>query len=77
MTRGLEVPVLDVNETLSDLEPLRARLIDSGAAVLRGLLSGVELSCGLEDAGSRVPGGFPELDVHPGVPAVARALAEG
>lgn len=32
MTAALDVVVLDVNETLSDLEPLRARFTDSGAA---------------------------------------------
>lgn len=110
MSRDVAVAVLDVNETLSDLEPLRARLLDTGApghllgtwfagtlrdgfalaaagrarpfseigaAVLRGLLSGVELSCPLEDAVSRVLEGIPELDVHPDVPAGVRTLAAG
>ena len=31
MTRVVEVVVLDVNETLSDLEPLRRRFTDIGA----------------------------------------------
>jgi 2-haloacid dehalogenase len=107
MTATLDVAVLDVNETLSDLEPLRSRFTDSGApshlletwfagtlrdgfalaaagrsrafpdvgaAVLRGLLSGLDVNCPLEQAVSHVLDGFPELDVHPDVPAGLRAL---
>lgn len=105
----VEVVVLDVNETLSDLSPLRERFTDSGApghllqtwfagtlrdgfalaaagrsqpfpavgaAVLRGLLTGLDLSRPLDDAVSHVLSGFPELDVHPDVPAGLRALAD-
>jgi 2-haloacid dehalogenase len=107
---GTDVVVLDVNETLSDLEPLRQRfadvgapghLLDSwfaatlrdgfalaalgsaqpfpavGAAVLRGLLSGRELTQPLDDAVSSVLEGVSQLDVHPDVPFGLRALAEG
>ena len=110
MTASLEVVVLDVNETLSDLEPLRSRFTDSGApghlldtwfaatlrdgfglaaaglfrpfpelgaAVLRGLLSGLHLTRPLGDAVSHVLDGFPELEVHPDVPAGLRSLADG
>ncbi len=106
----VELVVLDVNETLSDLSPLRKRFTDSGApahlletwfaatlrdgfalaaagrsqpfpavgaAVLRGLLSGLDLSRRLDEAVSHVLDGFPELDVHPDVPAGLRALADG
>lgn len=109
MTGPVEVVVLDVNETLSDLEPLRARFTDSGApghlletwfastlrdgfalaaagrarpfpdvgaAVLRGLLAGLELERPLEDAVTHVLNGFPQLDVHPDVPAGLQALAD-
>lgn len=107
MTFAVEVVVLDVNESLSDLEPLRTRFTDSGApghlletwfastlrdgfalaaaqqsrrfpdvgaAVLRGLLSGVELTRPVDEAVSHVLEGFPLLDVHPDVPAGLRAL---
>lgn len=110
LTRLVDVVVLDVNETLSDFEPLRRRFTDSGApghlfetwfagtlrdgfalaaagrarpfpvvaaAVLRGLLSGLDLSRSLEEAVSHVLDGFPELDVHADVPAGLRALVEG
>ena len=40
-----------------------------GAAVLSGLLSGLGLSGPLDEAVSHVLDGFPELDVHPDVPA--------
>ncbi len=106
----VELVVLDVNETLSDLSPLRKHFTDSGApahlletwfaatlrdgfalaaagrsqpfpavgaAVLRGLLSGLDLSCPLDEAVSHVLDGFPELDVHPDVPAGLRALPDG
>ena len=112
MTRELtvELVVLDVNETLSDLSPLRKRFTDSGApahlletwfaatlrdgfalaaagrsqpfpavgaAVLRGLLSGLDLSRPLDETVSHVLDAFPELDVHPDVPAGLRALTDG
>lgn len=109
MTDGVEVVVLDVNETLSDLEPLRARFTDSGApghlldtwfastlrdgfglaaagrarpfpdvgaAVLRGLLTGLDLERPIEDAVAHVLDGFPQLDVHPDVPTGLRVLAD-
>ncbi|CAN5226266.1 haloacid dehalogenase type II [soil metagenome] len=109
-TGALDVVVLDVNETLSDLEPLRARFTacgapghllelwfagtlrdgfalaaaqrartfrEVGAAVLRGLLAGLDLDRPVEDAVTHVLSGIPELDVHPDVPAGVRALAEG
>lgn len=109
MTASLDVAVLDVNETLSDLEPLRSRFTASGApghlletwfagtlrdgfalaaagrsqpfasigaAVLRGLLTGLELDRPVEEAVAHVLGGIPELDVHPDVPAGVRALAD-
>lgn len=105
----VELVVLDVNETLSDLSPLRARFTDSGApghlletwfagtlrdgfalaaagraqpfprvgaAVLRGLLSGLELDRPLEQAVSHVLDGFPELELHPDVAPGLRALAD-
>ena len=108
MTRPVEVAVLDVNESLSGLEPLRARFTDSGApghlldtwfastlrdgfalaaaqrsmpfpevaaAVLRGLLSGVQLTQPVDEAVAHVLAGFPLLDVHPDVPAGVRALS--
>ncbi|HVM28040.1 MAG TPA: haloacid dehalogenase type II [Mycobacteriales bacterium] len=110
MSGRVEVVVLDVNETLSDLTPLRARfgdvgapehLLDTwfaavlrdgfalaaagraqpfpaiGAAVLRGLLSGRDLTRRLDDAVEHVLDGIPRLDVHPDVPAGVRALADG
>jgi 2-haloacid dehalogenase len=105
----VELVVLDVNETLSDLSPLRARFTDSGAAghlletwfagtlrdgfalaaaeraqpfprvgaaVLRGLLSGLDLDRPLEQAVSHVLDGFPELELHPDVAPGLRALAD-
>jgi 2-haloacid dehalogenase len=105
----VEVVVLDVNETLSDMEPLRQRFADSGApehlldtwfastlrdgfalaaagrarpfpvvgaGALRALLSGRELQRPVEEAVAHVLGGFPELDVHPDVPAGLRMMAE-
>ena len=109
MTASADVVVLDVNESLSDLEPLRARFTDSGApgylletwfastlrdgfalaaaqqgrpfpevgaAVLRGMLSGLQLDRPLDDAVSHVLDGVLLLDVHPDVPAGLRVLAE-
>lgn len=106
---AVQVVVLDVNETLSDLEPLRKRFVGVGApghlletwfsgvlrdgfalaaagraqpfpaigaAGLRGLLTGLALDRPLEQAVSHVLSGFPELEVHPDVPAGLRALAE-
>jgi len=109
VTGVVEVVVLDVNETLSDLEPLRARFTDCrapahlldtwfaatlrdgfalaaagraqpfaavGAAVLRGLLARVELDRPLPDAVAHVLDAFPQLAVHPDVPAGLQALAD-
>jgi len=104
----LEVVVLDVNETLSDMTPLSRRFVDVGApehlldtwfastlrdgfalaasgaarpfpqvggAVLRGLLSQCTgLRVPLEAAVEQVLAGFPELAVHPDVPAGLRLL---
>ena len=111
MPGQLDVVVLDVNETLSDMEPLRARFTDVGApahlldtwfaatlrdgfalaasgaarpfpevgsAVLRSLLSRCpELQGPLEAGVGHVLAGFPELSVHPDVPAGLRLLADG
>ena len=111
MPGQLDVVVLDVNETLSDMEPLRARFTDVGApahlldtwfastlrdgfalaasgaarpfpqvaaAVMRGLLSQCPgLRVPLEPAVGQVLAGFPELDVHPDVPAGLRLLVAG
>jgi 2-haloacid dehalogenase len=106
----VELVVLDVNETLSDLSPLRERftsigapahLLETwfaatlrdgfalaaagrsqpfpavGAGVLRGLLTGRDLSRPVGEAVSHVLDGFPELDLHPDVPDGLRALADG
>lgn len=103
-----ELVVLDVNETLSDLQPLRQRFTDSGApghlletwfastlrdgfalaaagraqpfpvvgaGVLRGVLTGLDLSRSMSDAVQHVLDGFPLLDLHPDVPAGLRLLA--
>lgn len=108
MSVAVDLVVLDVNESLSDLEPLRARFTNSGApghlletwfastlrdgfalaaaqqfrpfpdvgaAVLRGLLSGLQLTRPVEEAVSHVLEGFPLLDVHPDVPVGLRALS--
>ena len=108
MSGPIEVVVLDVNETLSDLTPLSRRFVDVGApehlldtwfastlrdgfalaasgaarpfpqvggAVLRGLLSQCPgLQVPLEAAVEQVLAGFPELAVHPDVPAGLRLL---
>jgi 2-haloacid dehalogenase len=104
------VIVFDVNETLSDLQPLTQRFTDLGlppllaqtwfAQVLRDgfalaaaggsatfstIADGVLRSLFLQHAPDREPGaavqhvldGFSALQVHPDVPAGARALADG
>ena len=54
------------------------RFPEIGAAVLRGLLTGLPGVTGdVEEAVSHVLSGVPELDVHPDVPAGLRALADG
>jgi 2-haloacid dehalogenase len=110
MTGPVELVVLDVNETLSDLEPLRQRFPDCGApghlletwfastlrdgfalaaaggarpfpavgaAVLRGLLHGRQLTRPIEECVAHVLDGVAGLDTHPDVADGLRALAGG
>lgn len=109
MSGPVELVVLDVNETLSDLAPLRQRFLDSGApehlldtwfastlrdgfalaaagrarpfprigaAVLRVLLHGRELTRPVDDAVAHVLDGVALLDVHPDVAPGLRAMAD-
>lgn len=103
------VVVFDVNETLSDMEPMGQRFADIGApelmakvwfasllrdgfalaaagsnerfarigtGALRNVLTGVALTCNLDDAIDYVMEGFGGLELHPDVPDGVRALAE-
>lgn len=109
MSCRVELVVLDVNETLADLRPLRQRFTETGApghlletwfaatlrdgfalaaagdarafpqlgaAVLRGLLHGQELTHPVDDAVAHVLEGVGRLEVHPDVAPGLRVLAD-